>query len=92
MEKIFFKKNHWMLYKRLFSPWLIYGQLFILEFYTNECIKWYNWFQTFCTRKSWFPYAITCSLGQFHEKMNHMKTSKSWDFETKVCKGNDFFY
>jgi hypothetical protein len=30
-------------------------------------------------------------LGQFDEKINHMKNSKSWDFETKGCKGNDSF-
>ncbi len=73
------------------NPWLIYGQLSILEFYTNEFIKWCNWFQTFCTRKSCFLYAITCSLDQLHEKINQMKISKSRDFETNVCKGNDSF-
>jgi hypothetical protein len=61
-----------------------------LEFYTNECIKWCNWFQT-CAKKPCFPYAITCSLGQLHDKINHMKISNFWDFETKVYKGHDYF-
>jgi hypothetical protein len=30
-------------------------------------------------------------LGQFDEKIDHMKNSKSWDFETKGYKGNDSF-
>jgi hypothetical protein len=81
-----------MLYKFFLNPWLadLWSIVHIRVLY-NECIKLYNWFQTFCTRKSWFPYAITCSLGQSHEKINHMKISKSWDFETKVCKRNDSF-
>ncbi len=41
-------------------------------------------------KKTWF-YATTCSLGQFDEKINHMKISKSWILKTKGCKGNDSF-
>jgi len=42
------------------------------------------------TRNTCF-YATTCSLGQFDEKVNHMKISKSWNFKTNGCKGNDSF-
>jgi len=35
--------------------------------------------------------AITCSLGQLDEKINHTKISKSSNFEVMVCKGNDSF-
>jgi hypothetical protein len=35
-----------------------------------------------------FLYATTCSLGQLDEKINHMKISKSCNFETKGCKEN----
>jgi hypothetical protein len=38
-----------------------------------------------------FLYAITSSLGQLDEKKNHMKISKSWNIETKGCKGNVYF-
>jgi hypothetical protein len=36
-------------------------------------------------------YVITCSLGQFDEKINHTKISKSSYFEIMGCKGNDSF-
>jgi len=35
-------------------------------------------------------YATTCSLGQFDEKINHMKISNFWNFETKDYKRNDY--
>jgi hypothetical protein len=56
----------------------------------KECIKWCNWFQTFCIKNLSF-YATTCSLGQFDEKINHMNLFKSWNFETNGYKGNDSF-
>jgi len=36
-------------------------------------------------------YATTCSLDQFHEKINHTKFSKFSYFEVMGCKGNDSF-
>ncbi len=35
--------------------------------------------------------ATTCSLGQFDEKINPTKISKSSNFEVLGCKGNDSF-
>ncbi len=36
-------------------------------------------------------FATTYSLGQFDEKINHTKISKSSYFEVMGCKGNDSF-
>jgi hypothetical protein len=45
--------------------------------------KIYNFFFSF--------FAITCSLNQFDEQINHTKISKSLNFEVMGCKGNDSF-
>ncbi len=37
-------------------------------------------------------YESTCSLGEFDEKLNHTKISKSWNFGGKGCKVKDSFF
>jgi hypothetical protein len=39
-------------------------------------------------KKYMYIYEITCSLGQLDEKINHMKISKFWNFESKCYKEN----
>jgi hypothetical protein len=75
------------------SPWTIYGQLFILEFFINEWkINALNDaidFKLFI-QETFVPlYVTTCSLGQFEEKINHINIPKSWNFEINNYKGND---
>jgi hypothetical protein len=53
-------------------------------------IKSYNWFQTFCMTKTCPFYESTCSLDELDEKPNYTKNPKSWNFETKIKKENDF--
>jgi hypothetical protein len=57
-----------------------------------ECIKSYNWFQTFCTKKACPFYESTCSLGGLDEKPNNTKISKSWNFDIKGYKPKDLFF
>jgi hypothetical protein len=58
-----------------------------------ECIKSYNWFQTFFTTKACVPfYERTCSLGGLDEKPNNTNISKSWNFDIKGCKPKDSFF
>jgi hypothetical protein len=37
-------------------------------------------------------YESTYSFGEFDEKSNYTKNSKSWNFEEKSCKAKDSFF
>jgi hypothetical protein len=58
-----------------------------------ECIKSYNWFQTFYTTKTCVSfYESTCSSGGLDEKPNNNKNSKFWNFHIKGYKPKDSFF
>ncbi len=98
IEKKCFKKsnNYWMMYKLvLFNPWLIYDQLSILQFIMKKYKIMYKLMQLISKhlykKTTWIPLCKYMFIGLIWWKKNHMKISKSWNFETKGCKGNDFF-
>jgi len=74
-------------FESLIDLWLVVHIIIFI----SKCIKNVIDSKLFLQEKNVFLYATTCSLGQFDEKLNHMKISKFWKFETKGYKENDSF-